>query len=271
MSTPEENQSASPQGPESAGVPESGQPVPGFTPPESAPAYPVPGQAAPQPEQTPGAFPAPEQTSAPGFAPPAYGAPVAPQPGSGQPAVPPPGYGQPGYGQPANGQPGAVYPPLTGAPPVHPDQFERPGQRAFPASVSAPLASFTLIQYAVLLVGALLSTWIGFAITGAPSISGLDSSIYTVTLVGSSIFTVLFAAGSAALIYFPVRRGRAWGRVVGTIFASIAAVLALFQVVGALIQLASEPALGIIDLVLSLAAVAVSVYWLVLAWRKPRV
>ncbi|WP_156027460.1 hypothetical protein [Mycetocola saprophilus] len=271
MSTPEENQSASPQGPESAGVPESGQPVPGFTPPESAPAYPVPGQAAPQPEQTPGAFPAPEQTPVPGFTPPAYGAPAAPQPGYGQPAVPPPGYGQPGYGQPANGQPGAVYPPLTGAPPVHPDQFERPGQRAFPASVSAPLASFTLIQYAVLLVGALLSTWIGFAITGAPSIGGLGSSAYTVTLVGSSIFTVLFAAGSAALIYFPVRRGRAWGRVVGTIFASIAAVLALFQVVGALIQLASEPALGIIDLILSLAAVAVSVYWLVLAWRKPRV
>lgn len=261
MSTPEENQSASPQGPESAGVPEPGQPVPGFTPPESAPAYPIPGQATPLPEQAPVAYPAPGQTPPPGFAPPAYGAPAAPQPGYGQPPVPQPGYGQPG----------AAYPPLTGASPVHPDQFGQSGQRSFPESVSAPLASFTLIQYAVLLVGALLSTWIGFAITGTPSISGLDSSAYTVALVGSSVFTVLFAAGSAALIYFPVRRGRAWGRVIGTIFASIAAVLALFQVVGALIQLASEPALGILDLLLSLAAVAVSVYWLVLAWRKPRI
>ncbi|MCS4277692.1 hypothetical protein M2390_002901 [Mycetocola sp. BIGb0189] len=243
MSTPEENQNGTPRDSDPTDASTPSQALPGFPPPEQPPtAYP------PQPN-------------------PAEGAPQA--------YPPQPGYSQPGYGQPAAEQPGypqapgAYPPPLGSAPPVSPGQFGQPVQ--IPPQVSQPLAKFTLIQYGVLALGALINTWVGLFTGGDPALAQLDNNFLVISGIFASIFTIAIAAGSAALIFFPVRRGRAWGRTVGTIFASFSGLFGVIQLIGSLIGLASAPGAALLGIVLALAAVAVSAYWLVLAWRKPRV
>lgn len=269
MSTPEENQNGTPRDSDPTDASTPSQALPGFPPPEQPPtAYP------PQPNPAEGAPQAyPPQ---PGYGQQSDPAPTAyPAPGAPQAYPPQPGYSQPGYGQPAAEQPGypqapgAYPPPLGSAPPVSPGQFGQPAQ--IPPQVSQPLAKFTLIQYGVLALGALINTWVGLFTGGDPALAQLDNNFLVVSGIFASIFTIAIAAGSAALIFFPVRRGRAWGRTVGTIFASFSGLFGVIQLIGSLIGLASAPGAALLGIVLALAAVAVSAYWLVLAWRKPRV
>jgi hypothetical protein len=236
--------------------PTPNEPEPGTQPP--APRY---GENAPQPGQPTPAAPqygqnAP-QSGQPTPATPQYGqnapqygeqSPGAPQYGQNPPQAP--AYGQQQFGQPYGQSPYAQYPS---------EQPQAQGSSGIPQQVDL---SFKLIVAAGILsaVSSLLLAFTGgdyflqlmeqqAQTQGTELPPGMADSMSGVMTAGAIIGAII-SLGLYALVAFPVRKGKNWARILGTVFAAIS-VLGLFGG-----SFALGPVYGILQIVVILLGVA---------------
>jgi hypothetical protein len=194
-------------------APEYGQNAPQYG--QNAPQY---GQNAPQYGQNPPQF------GAPGSAAPQYGQ-NAPQYGQNPPQAP--AYGQQPYGQQYGQSPYAQYPS---------EQPHATGNNGIPTQVDL---AFKLIVAAGILsaVSSLVLAFTGgdyflrlmeqqLQSQGQQLPAGSAEGMQGVMMVGSIIGAII-SLGLYALVAFPVRKGKNWARILGTVFAAIS-VLGLF-------------------------------------------
>jgi hypothetical protein len=204
-------------------APQSGQPTP------PAPQY---GQNAPQYGQN-----APQYgENAPSYGqnPPQYGGPGSPAPQYGQnpPAYgqnppQPPVYGQQPFGQQYGQSPYAQYPSeqpqSTGSSAVPPQvdlAFKLIVAAGILSAVSSLVLAFTGADYFLQVMEQQLQT------QGQELPAGSAEGMQGVMMVGSVIGAII-SLGLYALVAFPVRKGKNWARILGTVFAAIS-VLGLF-------------------------------------------
>jgi hypothetical protein len=234
-------------------APPSGQPTPEYG--QNAPQYgqnaPQYGQNAPQYGQN-----APQYgQNAPQYGqnPPQFGAPGSPAPQYGQN---PPAYGQaPAYGQQPFGQqygqsPYAQYPSeqpqATGSNAVPPQvdlAFKLIVAAGILSAVSSLALAFTGGDYFLQLMEQQLQS------QGQDLPAGSAEGIQGAMVVGSIIGAIV-SLGLYALVAFPVRKGKNWARILGTVFAAIS-VLGLFGGV-----FTFGPVYGILQILVILLGVA---------------
>ncbi|MBP2264589.1 hypothetical protein J3A64_000053 [Pseudarthrobacter sp. PvP004] len=227
----------------------------------------------PYPPSTPGDDNKPEQQgtqpSAPQPPAPQYGQPAAPQYGQQSPAAPQ--YGQqspaaPQYGQqsPAAPQYGQQASPYGQAPvaPQYGQGTNWPSQQPGPTTIP-PMVNYAFwMIVAAGLLSAISSLVLAF--TGADPIidvmfqqaaqqnteipEGSAEGIRAAIAVGAIIGAIL-SLGLYALVAFPVRKGKNWARILGTVFAalSVLGLTSLFQF---------GPTYGILQLIVILLGVA---------------
>ena len=197
--------------------PNSNEPEPGAQPP--APRY---GEIAPQPGP-----PAPEYgQNAPQYGQnaPQYGQ-NAPQYGQNPPQAP--AYGQQPYGQQYGQSPYAQYPSEqphatgnNGIPPQVDLAFKLIVAAGILSAVSSLVLAFTGGDYFLQLLDKQLQS------QGQQLPAGSVEGMQGVMMVGSIIGAII-SLGLYALVAFPVRKGKNWARILGTVFAAIS-VLGLF-------------------------------------------
>jgi hypothetical protein len=224
--------------------PNSNEPEPGGQPP--APRY---GENAPQPGQPTPPSPqygqnapqygqnAPqygENAPAYGQNPPQFGGPGSPAPQYGQnpPAYgqnppQPPVYGQQPFGQQYGQSPYAQYPSeqpqatgSSGVPPQVDLAFKLIVAAGILSAVSSLVLAFTGADYFLQVMEQQLQT------QGQELPAGSAEGMQGVMMVGSVIGAIV-SLGLYALVAFPVRKGKNWARILGTVFAAIS-VLGLF-------------------------------------------
>ncbi|KRE79467.1 hypothetical protein [Arthrobacter sp. Soil763] len=247
---------SNPDGPESGKAPQYGQQASGYG--QNAPEY---GQSAPHyGQQAPGyGQNAPQY----GQQPPAYGQ-NAPQYGQNAP-----GYGQPQYGQqpPAYGQaPGQYGQSPYGQSPygqspygAYPSELPTGGAGTRPAQLD--LAFWLILGAGILsLISSLVVAFTGAeyfesamqeaAAQQGQSLSSEELSAMQAIIPISGIIAGLISFGLYALVAFPVRKGKNWARILGTVFAA----LSLFGLFGG--SFAFGALTGILQIVVILMGVA---------------
>lgn len=85
-------------------------------------------------------------------------------------------------------------------------------------------------------------------------------------LVGGIIFTVI-TIGLYLLVYFPLKAGKNWGRILGTVFAALAIVFGLVGLFGGSDGVSTG--LYIAGIVLSVIKLIVDILWIVTAYKAP--
>lgn len=191
------------------------------------------------------------------------------QPG-GYPSGQPGGQGYPG-GQPGgypDGQPSSKY----GTDPYAPGTYG--GPMAEPKKFSL-LKTFTLVSLAAYVLSSLPSFFVSgdqvrqdmiatYEQSGMSSQEAADMSEMGMALnTGFTWVTLIIAVGLYLLVYFGLKKNKNWARVTGIVFGLVGAVFSLLGIAfGSLLGMGVD-ALGI---VLTLLYVAVTVYWLMLAF-----
>jgi hypothetical protein len=208
-------------------APQPGQPAPEYG--QNAPQYgqnaPQYGQNAPQYGQNaPQYGQNPPQFGAPGSPAPQYGQ-NAPQYGQNPPQAP--AYGQQPYGQQYGQSPYAQYPSEqphatghSGIPPQVDLAFKLIVAAGILSAVSSLVLAFTGGDYFLQLMEQQLQS------QGQQLPAGSAEGMQGVMMVGSIIGAII-SLGLYALVAFPVRKGKNWARILGTVFAAIS-VLGLF-------------------------------------------
>ena len=221
--------------------PNSNEPEPGAQPPaprygeiapQPGPPAPEYGQNAPQYGQNPpqyGQNPPQYGQNAPQFGAPGSPAPQygqnAPQYGQNPPQAP--AYGQQPYGQQYGQSPYAQYPSEqphatgnNGIPPQVDLAFKLIVAAGILSAVSSLVLAFTGGDYFLQLLDKQLQS------QGQQLPAGSVEGMQGVMMVGSIIGAII-SLGLYALVAFPVRKGKNWARILGTVFAAIS-VLGLF-------------------------------------------
>lgn len=195
------------------------------------------------------------------------------QPGYNQPPAGQPGYGQPNYGQQPAGQPGygqsagnyyntAAYDPNQ----VYGGIGEEPAG-------SKMMKKIILILMGIQVLGLLLGLFliddatVEAAMTANMSAqeaaqfgSGGMKGFFIATLIGVAIVQL----GLFLLVYLGLRANKNWARILGLVFAFIGAISWLFG----LFQ--PGTAYGIVSMIMSLGSLALTVWWIILAFQKPQ-
>lgn len=83
-----------------------------------------------------------------------------------------------------------------------------------------------------------------------------------------SVVVLVIAVGLYLLVFFGLKRGKNWARILGTVLASLGALFTLGSLIGVGLMMSAAPGLGVATLVLSLALAAVNIYWIVTAFSK---
>ena len=197
----------------------------------------------PYPPSNPGDANQPEQPGTQPAAPaaPQYGQPAAPQYGQQSPAAPQ--YGQQSPPAPQYGQQSSPYGQAPGAPQYGQDTnwpSQQPGPTAVPPMVNY---AFWMIVAAGILsaISSLLLATTGAdafinAMNQQASQQGTDLPAGSMEsmrgVIGvSAVVGAILALGLYALVAFPVRKGKNWARILGTVFAAISVLglTSLFQ------------------------------------------
>jgi len=224
----------------------------------SNPPYPPSNQGETnQPEQQGSQPPAPQSPAAPQPPAPQYGQPAAPQYGQQSPAAPQ--YGQPAA--PQYGQQASPYAQAPGAPQYGQDT-NWPSQQPGPTTVP-PLVNYAFWMIVAAGVISAISSLI-LATTGADYMIALlnqqaaqsSTELPAESMEGmrgvmavSGIIGAIVGLGLYALVAFPVRKGKNWARILGTVFAAISVLglTSLFQF---------GPVYGFLQLIVILLGVA---------------
>jgi hypothetical protein len=83
-----------------------------------------------------------------------------------------------------------------------------------------------------------------------------------------SIVLLALAVGLYLLVFFGLKRGKNWARILGTVLAAVGALFTLGSLAGVGLMMSAAPGLGAATLVISLALAAVNIWWIVTAFSK---
>jgi hypothetical protein len=83
-----------------------------------------------------------------------------------------------------------------------------------------------------------------------------------------SIVLLALAVGLYLLVFFGLKRGKNWARILGTVLAAVGALFTLGGLAGVGLMMSAAPGLGAAMLVISLALAAVNIWWIVTAFSK---
>jgi hypothetical protein len=83
-----------------------------------------------------------------------------------------------------------------------------------------------------------------------------------------SIVLLALAVGLYLLVFFGLKRGKNWARILGTVLAAVGALFTLGGLTGVGLMMSAAPGLGAAMLVISLALAAVNIWWIVTAFSK---
>jgi hypothetical protein len=84
----------------------------------------------------------------------------------------------------------------------------------------------------------------------------------------TAIVILVIAVVLYLLVYFGLKAGKNWARILGTVFAALGALSILGSLVGVGTMMSAAPGLGAATLVLMVALVAVNIFWIVTAFSK---
>ncbi|MCY1157846.1 MAG: hypothetical protein MOP51_867, partial [Citricoccus sp.] len=81
-----------------------------------------------------------------------------------------------------------------------------------------------------------------------------------------SVVVLVIAVGLYLLVFFGLKRGKNWARVLGTVLASVGTLFTLGSLIGVGLMMSAAPGLGVATLVVTLALAAVNIWWIVTAF-----
>jgi amino acid transporter len=86
--------------------------------------------------------------------------------------------------------------------------------------------------------------------------------------MGTMIVSIVLGIILYLLVFFGLRGGKNWARILGTVLAAIGTLYTLVGLAGIGVALSISPVMGTITLILSVLFVAVNIWWIVTAFSK---